>query len=204
MLRRVIFVQGSRELILPVTPETFEAGHGIKIETVNIHDVGDIRVAGHPTLDNVSLASFFPAQAYSFAVAPWTDPWELVEKFKAWADTQTVVRLIVTGTGVNIPVLIETIRYGERDGSNDVYYTLALSEYRYVAVGSSRSVSTKATRTVTTPPATPQTYTVASGDTLSAIARKFYGDSSEYQKIASANGISNPNVIRVGAVLTLP
>lgn len=45
------------------------------------------------------------------------------------------------------------------------------------------------------------TYTVKSGDTLSAIAAK-YGTT--YQKIASLNGISNPNIIRVGQVLKIP
>ena len=44
------------------------------------------------------------------------------------------------------------------------------------------------------------TYTVKSGDTLSAIAAK-YGTT--YQKIASDNGISNPNLIYPGQVLKI-
>ena len=44
------------------------------------------------------------------------------------------------------------------------------------------------------------TYTVKSGDTLSAIAAK-YGTT--YQKIASDNGISNPNKIYPGQVLKI-
>ncbi len=44
------------------------------------------------------------------------------------------------------------------------------------------------------------TYTVKKGDTLSAIAKK-YGTT--YQEIAKANGISNPNKINVGQVLTI-
>ena len=45
------------------------------------------------------------------------------------------------------------------------------------------------------------TYTVKSGDTLSEIAAK-YGTT--YQKIASLNGISNPNKIYVGQKLKIP
>ena len=45
------------------------------------------------------------------------------------------------------------------------------------------------------------TYTVQSGDTLSGIGAK-YGVS--YQAIASANGISDPNVIYPGQVLVIP
>lgn len=49
-----------------------------------------------------------------------------------------------------------------------------------------------------------QSYTVVSGDTLSAIAKRFYGNSSEYPKIAAANNIANPDLINVGQVLIIP
>jgi LysM domain len=54
------------------------------------------------------------------------------------------------------------------------------------------------------PPPAPRTYTVVSGDTLWAIAERFYGDGSKYQQIASASGISNPDLIHPGQVLTIP
>lgn len=44
------------------------------------------------------------------------------------------------------------------------------------------------------------TYTVRSGDTLSSIASKF---GTSYQALASLNGISNPNLIYVGQVLSI-
>ena len=44
-------------------------------------------------------------------------------------------------------------------------------------------------------------YTVRSGDTLGAIARRF---NSSVAAIAEASGIDNPNVIRVGQTLTIP
>lgn len=56
------------------------------------------------------------------------------------------------------------------------------------------------------PPAEPEarTYTVVSGDTLWAIAERFYGDGSKYQLIADASGIPNPDLIQPGQVLTIP
>lgn len=47
-------------------------------------------------------------------------------------------------------------------------------------------------------------YTVVSGDTLSKIAKRFYGDAGHYNAIAQASGISNPDHIEVGQVITLP
>jgi nucleoid-associated protein YgaU len=48
------------------------------------------------------------------------------------------------------------------------------------------------------------TYTVQQGDWLSKIAGRAYGDIMQYQKIAAANHITNPNVIEPGTVLQIP
>lgn len=49
-------------------------------------------------------------------------------------------------------------------------------------------------------------YTVKRGDTLAKIARKFYGDESEWRKIYGANKqvIANPDYIKPGIVLIIP
>ncbi len=49
-----------------------------------------------------------------------------------------------------------------------------------------------------------KTYTVQKGDTLTSIARKVYGNPARFKDIAAANGISDPNKIKAGQVLTLP
>jgi nucleoid-associated protein YgaU len=53
------------------------------------------------------------------------------------------------------------------------------------------------------PPRVPRTYTVVSGDTLWAIAERFYGDGNKYHEIAAASGIANRDLIP-GQVLTIP
>lgn len=57
-----------------------------------------------------------------------------------------------------------------------------------------------------TPTEWPKEYVVAKGDTLSKIAKKFYGNSGAayYNYIAKANNISNPNIIHVGQKLIIP
>lgn len=51
-----------------------------------------------------------------------------------------------------------------------------------------------------------QTYTVKSGDTLSKIAKQFYGNASEYNKIFEANRdkLSDPDKIQAGQELVIP
>ncbi|MFT9483744.1 alpha/beta hydrolase-fold protein, partial [Mycobacteroides abscessus] len=47
-------------------------------------------------------------------------------------------------------------------------------------------------------------YTVVAGDTLSALALRFYGDAELYRLIAAVNGISDPGAIGVGRRLVIP
>lgn len=47
-------------------------------------------------------------------------------------------------------------------------------------------------------------WTVDPGDTLWAIAEKVYGDGNQYQRIADANGIDNPDLIHPGQDLVIP
>ena len=51
-----------------------------------------------------------------------------------------------------------------------------------------------------------KTYTVKSGDTLSKIAKQYYGDANSYMEIFNANKdqLSDPDMIKPGQVLKIP
>lgn len=49
-----------------------------------------------------------------------------------------------------------------------------------------------------------QMYIVQAGDSLSKIAKHFYGDAQKYERIARANAIDNPDLIKVGQQLEIP
>ena len=58
----------------------------------------------------------------------------------------------------------------------------------------------------TTAPSSGKTYTVKAGDSLSKIAKHFYGDGAKWKKIHAANAdkIPNPDLIHPGLQLTIP
>lgn len=58
----------------------------------------------------------------------------------------------------------------------------------------------------TTASAGSQSYTVKAGDSLSRIAKRFYGDANKWHQIHAANRdkIPNPDLIHPGDVLTIP
>ena len=49
-----------------------------------------------------------------------------------------------------------------------------------------------------------RTYKVQAGDTLSGIAQRYYGDSTLFGLIATANQLADPNKITVGQVVAIP
>lgn len=69
-------------------------------------------------------------------------------------------------------------------------------DFSDVSGGSSSSKEVKGTRT----------YTIAKGDSLSKIAKQFYGDAKQWKKIHEANKdiIKNPDLIHPGQVIKIP
>lgn len=49
-----------------------------------------------------------------------------------------------------------------------------------------------------------QSYTIKSGDNLSKVSKLFYGNANKYLKIAEANGMDNPDLIKPGQVINIP
>lgn len=78
----------------------------------------------------------------------------------------------------------------------------------------SGSTSTAAESAPSLPPLAPttgttgqsQTYVVVAGDSLSKIAKQFYGDANKWHRIHEANRdqIKNPDLIHPGQKLTIP
>ncbi|HQR46536.1 MAG TPA: LysM peptidoglycan-binding domain-containing protein [Thermoanaerobaculia bacterium] len=73
-------------------------------------------------------------------------------------------------------------------------------DFSDVASGSSSTAPAPKDETVT------RTYTVVSGDSLSKIAKKLYGDAGRWMEIWEANKdqIKNPDLIHPGQVLRIP
>lgn len=196
--------QTGQALTLPMTPKSYPMAAGRGLERLDMAQTGQITLPGLASLFSGTLEFMLPARSYPFmASGASVDPWYYIELITKWSGDANVCRYIVAGTAINIPVLLGPLEYGEQDGTNDVYCKLPLYEYRYLDEAQVQKYTQNSSRASEKPGQT-GTYTVVKGDTLWAICKRFYGDGSLAHKLAAANGISNPDLIYPGQVLTLP
>lgn len=200
--------KGNLELRLPVLPSNFEVVVGSKNTRVNINKIGDINLIGRSGLREMSLESFFPAQDYYFVeYADFPEPYKCVELIDSWRLAVKPIRVIVTETPINMLFAIDSFSYREQDGTGDIYYTLELSEYKLIgAQAEAETGGNKSTSRPAKSVSKGKTYTVKSGDSLLAIAKREAGDSDKWRDIYDKNKEvigNNPNSILPGQKLVL-
>ncbi len=209
-MERIIILKNTdtgQALTLPVTPSSYPMAAGRAVERLDMAQTGQIALPGLKSLFVGTLEFMLPAQSYPFLTAgAVAQPSHYLGQLTEWSAAANVCRYIVTGTDINAPVLLGPLDYGENDGTNDVICKLPLYEYRYLDEAKAEKVTQNNGRPVdaASQPETAGSYTVVKGDSLWAICKKIYGDGSLAYKLATANGIKNPNLIYPGQVLTLP
>lgn len=212
------------DMVLPVTPGSYQVTTAQGDQTLTTVGLGEILLTGKRSLKGISFDCFFPNRydrTYC-QTANINAPMEYVKRIEQMAEAP--VKLIITGTSINMMARIQSFDWGEDDGTGDVSGSLSLKEYRSVAAGvtsvvtldslsgegtTGSTVATDATRaeTQSADSSSGAQYTVKKGDTLSGIARKKLGAASKwpdiYQKNKSVIG-GNPDLIYPGQVLILP
>jgi hypothetical protein len=196
--RQVILTHDTDKLILPVTPATYKVSTAQGNKTVGITQVGEALIFGMPKLQTLTLECFFPAliHDYPFVVGDTKSPAECVQQLIKWKETRTPIRVIITGTPVNMAMAIQTFDYREQDGSQDIYYTLGLTEYKDLntpAANNDKTVDDTTglkERADNTQAATSATLVQKGADVLDA-AKKSYGQYSHWRRIVQSNDLKD-------------
>lgn len=188
-----------------------------KNKTLVLLNEGEVNFLRSPGLTEITVPLVLPMLGGSRSPAVYLD---MLEDLKANKKTTQfiLVRASLDGRQLfdtNMTVSVEDYNIVEDakkglDVSVDVNlkqwrdYGTKIATVEQSAAGE-QTVTVEQERGTGTAPAA-KTYTVKKGDSLWAIAAKYYGKGSDYTKIAGANTdkISNPNLIYPGQVLTLP
>lgn len=118
-------------VVFPVLPSELMVAVNTNHGTVNINNFGDYLMKGKTGLKTLTLSGFFPAQDYPFAMMGMA-PYTYIAQLETMRTGDSVCQLTVSDTPLSMPCLISSFKFGEKDGSGDVYYELGLTEYRYV------------------------------------------------------------------------
>lgn len=123
---------------LPVVPVEFKIPSPEKHEVFDSINQGEIKLIGPDGLKNFTIQSFFPAKDYPFARDNTYKGWEYVEVIESWRKRKLPMRIIITETPINMAFVIDDFEYGPQDGTGDIYYSLSLSEFEFIRLGSRR------------------------------------------------------------------
>lgn len=203
----IVFVDSATGVqhIMPVTPPEFFVERGRGVEKLTMAEAGQLHLPGLPQLFDAAMTFVLPSGPRTYAHPSWQGrPYELVDQLVNWSEHGTVLRMIITETPVNIPVLLGPVRYGESGGAGDVTAVLSVYQYRDPAVKTTPIPATGNKPRPAPPKPTVSTYTVVKGDNLWRICRRHYGRGNLAYKLAAYNGIKNANLIFPGQVLRLP
>ena len=215
----VYFKYGGKKYKLPVNPEEIKRSRELNIENYQVLGTGQVSVPSYYNLEEFNFEAEFPSQDYHYMNSGARADADYYEKmFRKAQKNMKPVRFIASNDitdDISVMVLVKSVEAVEKAGEEgDKYLSIKLQEYkapgkRYVAiqtVAATVKQEDTAAATETNPAVTEnKTHTVQSGDTLWGIAKKYYGNGSQYTKIASANpDIKNPNLIYPGQVLSIP
>lgn len=209
-------------VLLPVTPSKLQIKVNNQNNTMNLINDGEINILKKAGLTDITFDALLPNIKYPFS--KYEDGFEMasyfMDKLEDLKVDESPFQFIITRElpdggslfNTNIKVSLEDYTLTEETKNGfDVVATIKLRQYKSygvktVTITESEQVTVEETRETTNSPepSMDQSYTVVSGDTLWAIAKKYYGNGSNYTYIVSANSISNPNLIYPGQVLTIP
>ncbi len=202
-------------LVFPVNPKEINIKRSKLYETINIISLGEVDFTHGEKIKEISFSSFFPAdcdKSYcNYSEIP--DPQVAMDQLTDWMVSETPVRLIISGTLVNVLGLVavhnSTFKGGE---PGDVYFDLTIrsSDRTWREIRVRTQAEAASTTNTTVRPDNKKvngTYTVKSGDCLWAIAQLQLGDGSRWSEIYNLNKdtIGNkPELIQVGMELVMP
>lgn len=203
----IILTQGDLSVTFPVLPETYDVQAAQANTTVNINAIGEVNLLGWPNLDVITWQSFFPHQTESYTTASILSPYEYVDLLSRMKAAGPMDLHLLDMLAIHCT--IESLTWGEADGTGDINYSIELKRYIYInreGVSNKYALNGKQGRPSAKPPRSGRNYTTKEGDNLLAIARRELGISAWAEIYAMNKEVigGDPTIIKPGLVLRLP
>ncbi len=207
------FNNGAEKLRLPVPPQEFEMSTGLNNTTVNNSEIGEINLIGKPRLKTITLSSYFPVRPDALCqYTGFPSPATCLDMIRRWRESGKPIRLLIVGESlkVNEAMSIESFQVSQKPGPQDIYFALELKEYRFLPPeldgnGTTDALALLQEYTGTRPVErmVPSIYITKPGDTLWAIARRFYHNALRAEELRRKNALPDELVLPEGKALML-
>lgn len=200
---------GSR-IQFPIVPKDFKVSVKQKNQVIDINNTGELNMIGNTGLRKISgFSAFFPNQNYYYCICTPDAPYSYVNQIDAWRQCGKPSRIIIADTPINFPVTIDSFEYGEKDGTGDVYYSLDLTEYKFVGGAEDSTIISETTGLKDRPSAIAdavENITVYPGDSIGDVVGRTIGKTvnigddnktilSAYKKVAVSGGLNAGDLI---------
>lgn len=216
------------KMLLPIAPSKLQLKINNQNKTLTIINDGEINILKKAKLTDIDFDALIPQVKYPFAL--YKDGFQnasyYLNKLEELKTSQEPFQFIVTRTLPNGRMLFDTnikvsledykIKEDKKEGF-DLVVSIKLKQYKDYGTKTANITfkdnkpkatinNTRPAESSPAPKTTAKTHTVVKGDTLWGIAKKYYGNGSQYPKIHNANKdkVKNPNLIYPGQVLTIP
>lgn len=223
---------------IPVNPETIKISVNGKTTASDIEKLGTVIHKGLRDVITVSWSSFFPSSYSSSYCACKKGEFKKPAKMHKWIlklmEAKDPLHLVVSGGVMGLNIYAVITKYTAQEDGGDpgtINYSIEMKEYRSVTIkqysktsdsktGNNKSKKKKkeTSKKRVSNKQTPKTYTIKNGDCLWNIAKKYYGNGSQYTKLLNANrsvldaaakkhgsgSCNNGNLIYAGTTITIP
>lgn len=188
----------------PILPADIEREINANYDREVVQGLGEIAIYNNNALSEMSIEAFFPKQNYPYAeYSNYPSPAECIAYFKDLKNKGLKGRFILTGGHENINQEMKIEGFSYKPASiKGISYTLKLVEHReiilptYLPKNTSQTVANDTRPNTTTTTQTAKTHTVAKGDSLYKIAKKYYGKGEDYPKLVEKNKTKYPSLVK--------
>ena len=179
---------GKDTFYFPVNPSEIEYQAETYFQTYNIINKGTVKVPKGDDVTIVRWEGFFPGE--KLKNAPYVRKWEAPAVKHKYIENHringTKLKLNITGTPFSFWVYIDSYEASMKDAMGNIHYRIEFSKVVNISVDTVKAKVVKTTGNARTSTQS-KTYTIKSGDTLWAIAVKYYGKGIQWTKIYNAN-----------------